>query len=231
MGTIRHRGISSATSGADEGSLEVEADWVMPDGSTVLKDTTRYVFRGTENTRTIDRIATLAVPAGGGRVLFADNKEGALGMRVTRALEEPTTRPEVFTDASGKPTKVAVMNNEGVNGVYASSEGLTGSAVWGTRARWVALAGRVDDEDVVLLILDHPGNPGYPTYWHARGYGLFAANPLGQKVFSEGKEELNFALEKGQSTVFRHRIAVLPGPFSAERAEAAWKAFVAEYPE
>ncbi len=231
MGTIRHRGISSTTSGADEGSLEVEADWVMPDGSTVLKDTTRYVFRGTENTRTIDRIATLAVPAGGGRVLFADNKEGALGMRVTRALEEPTTRPEVFTDASGKPTKVAVMNNEGVNGVYTSSEGLTGSAVWGTRARWVALAGRVDDEDVVLLILDHPGNPGYPTYWHARGYGLFAANPLGQKVFSEGKEELNFALEKGQSTVFRHRIVVLSGPFSAERAEAAWKAFVAEYRE
>ncbi len=231
MGTIHHRGISSATSGADEGILEVEADWVMPDGSTVLKDTTRYVFRGTEDTRTIDRMATLAVPAGGGRVLFADNKEGALGIRVTRALEEPSTKPEVFTDASGKPTTVAAMNNEGVNGVYASSEGLTGSAVWGTRARWVALSGRVDDEDVVLLVLDHPGNPGYPTYWHARGYGLFAANPLGQKVFSEGKEELNFALEKGQSTVFRHRVAVLRGPFSAERAEAAWKAFVAEYPE
>ena len=97
----------------------------------------------------------------------------------------------------------------------------------------VMFAGRIVEqgEDVVLLVLDHPGNHGYPTYWHARGYGLFAANPLGQKVFSEGKEELNFALEKGQSTVFRHRIAVLPGPFSAERAEAAWKAFVAEYPE
>ena len=33
-----------------------------------------------------------------------DNKEGVLGLRVTRALEEPATKPEVFTDAQGKPT-------------------------------------------------------------------------------------------------------------------------------
>jgi len=150
---------------------------------------------------------------------------------VARALEAPSTRPAVFIDANGKPTTVPVLNNEGVNGVYASSEGITGTAVWGTRARWMALSGRVEDEEVVVLILDHPANPGHPSYWHARGYGLFAANPLGQKVFSQGREELNFALKKGQSAVFRHRIAVLPGPFSAERAEAAWKAFVAEYPE
>ena len=48
-------------------------------------------------------------------------------------------------------------------------------------------------------MIDHPKNPGYPTYWHARGYGLFAANPLGQKAFSNGKETLNLTLEPGQS--------------------------------
>jgi hypothetical protein len=231
MGTIRHRTIKRAEGGADRGTLEVEADWVMPDGSVVLEETTDYVFRGTEDTRTLDRITRLVVPAARMRVLFADNKEGVLGLRVTRALEEPSKKPEVFTDASGEPTAVPALHNEGVNGVYTSSEGLEGGAVWGTRARWVALAGRVDDEDVVLLILDHPANPGHPTYWHARGYGLFAANPLGQKIFSEGREELDFALDPGEKTVFRHRLVVLPGPLSPDRAEAAWNTFVAEYGE
>ena len=231
MGTIHHRAIKHAEGGPEGGTLEVEADWVMPDGSTVLKETTEFVFRGTKDSRTIDRVSRLTVPDGRARVLFADNKEGVLGLRVTRALEAPSKKPEVFTDASGTPTAVPVLNNEGVNGVYTSSEGLEGGAVWGTRARWVALSGHVEDEDVVVLLLDHPANPGHPTYWHARGYGLFAANPLGQKVFSTGREELDLALDPGEKTVFRHRLAVLPGPFSTERAEAAWRAFVAESAE
>ena len=231
MGTIRHRVLGKAEGGNTRGTLEVANDWIMPDGSTVVRESTKFVFQGTADSRSIDRITTLAAPSGGVDVLFADNKEGVLGLRVARALEAPSDKPEVFTDGTGKPTPVAALNNEGVNGVYHSSEGLEGGAVWGTRGRWVALSGRVEDEDVVLLILDHPGNPGYPTYWHARGYGLFAANPLGQKVFSEGREELGLALAPGESTVLRHRLVILSHRFSAERAEAAWKAFVAEYPD
>ena len=161
------------------------------------------------------------------KVTFNDNKEGALGLRVTRALEEPSDKPEVFTDASGKPTTVAALDNTGVNGVYTSSEGTTGAKVWGTRARWMALSGKVGNEDVVLLVLDHPKNPGHPTYWHARGYGLFAANPLGAKVFSEGKEELNYTIEKGRSATFDYLLLVLPGPFSKEKAEKAFAEFAA----
>ena len=62
-----------------------------------------------------------------------------------------------------------------------------------------------------IAILDHPKNPGYPTYWHARGYGLFAANPLGQKVFSNGKESLNLTLQKNQSVTFRYRVIIASG--------------------
>jgi hypothetical protein len=51
-------------------------------------------------------------------------------------------------------------------------------------------------------------NVGYPAYFHARGYGLFAVNPLGQKAFSDGKEVLNFKLKKGESTTFRYRLVV-----------------------
>ena len=64
---------------------------------------------------------------------------------------------------------------------------------------------------VSVAIIDHPKNVGYPTYWHARGYGLFAANPLGQKIFSNGKEELNLTLKSGEKTVFRYRIIIRSG--------------------
>ena len=227
MGVIRQREVVSANRGAGRGDLEVRADWVMPGGAVALEEDTRFSFRADALTRTIDRVTTLSSK---GKVTFRDTKEGMLGIRVARGLEQPADKPEVFSDATGKPTAVPVLDNTGVTGLYTSSEGLKGDAVWGTRARWMALSGHVGDEDVVLLLLDHPKNPGYPTYWHARGYGLFAANPFGPKAFSNGKEkERPFSIEAGQPAVFRHRLAILPGPFSAEKAEAAWKAFAAEY--
>ncbi|HEY9487879.1 MAG TPA: DUF6807 family protein, partial [Chryseosolibacter sp.] len=54
-------------------------------------------------------------------------------------------------------------------------------------------------------------NVGFPTYWHARGYGLFAANPLGQKEFSKGKEALDFKLPAGKSVTFRYKVLIHSG--------------------
>ncbi len=117
------------------------------------------------------------------------------------------------------------MDTSGVTGVYTSSEGKKGKDVWGTRGRWTMLAGKVDGKPVTIAMLDHPGNPGHPTYWHARGYGLFAANTLGQGAFSDGKEQLNFVLPAGQSQFFRYRVIIFdstPTPEDIERQYAAW---------
>ena len=73
--------------------------------------------------------------------------------------------------------------------------------------------------------IDHPKNPGFPTCWHARGYGLFAANPLGQKVFSEGRETLNFTLEAHASATFRYRIVVLDGAATPDRLDREFADF------
>ncbi len=62
-----------------------------------------------------------------------------------------------------------------------------------------------------MAIFDHPSNPGYPSYWHARGYGLFAVNPLGQKVFNNGKEEMNLTLQPGGSTSFTYCVLIASG--------------------
>ena len=228
MGTIRQRSIVSAKAGAGEGELEVEADWLRYDKKVLLKEHTRYVFRGRPDFRSVDRITTLR--ALDEKVVFADAKDGMLGLRVVRALEAPSEKPEVFTDASGRGTTVAKLDNTGVNGVYLTSEGKKGEAAWGTRGHWCNLSGKIGEDPVTISMLDHPLNPGFPTYWHARGYGLFAANPLGEKVFSNGKEELNLTLAPNQSVTFRYRILISSEIAAPESTEAAYKSFVAAYP-
>jgi Methane oxygenase PmoA len=225
-GTIRHARIKRAKGGKDSGELEVEMDWLTPSGKAILREETMFVFRGGPGWRAIDRITRLT--AIDERVVFNDNKEGVIGLRVARQLEQPSEKAEVFTDATGKATQVARLDNTGVSGRYHSSEGKTGDDVWGTRGRWTMLGGRMGEEKIALAILDHPKNPGYPTYWHARGYGLFAANPLGQEVFSNGKEKLKFTLEPKSSATFRYRILILSGETSPETIESQYRRFVDE---
>jgi hypothetical protein len=226
MGRGRHVKVVTAESGPREGRLRVAIEWVMPDGAVVLEEDTTFVFRGAAGQRIIDR--TTRLTARNLPVRFADNKEGFLGLRVARGLEHPSTEPGTFTDASGRATAVAVLDNTGVTGHYRSSEGKEGDAVWGSRGRWVALTGRLTDEDVTVAIFDHPDNPGAPTYWHARGYGLFAANPLGQAVFSNGQQRLDFTIAPRASALFRWRIAILSRSYAAAEMEALSKELAAE---
>ena len=204
-GTIVHTGIKTLKSGKKNAKLVVTANWMDKDGKVMLEETTTYVFSGAKNRRLIDRITTLTAKTD---VLFKDVKDGMFAIRVARQLEHPSKQPDVFTDASGVATKVPVMDNAGVVGSYRNSEGVEGEAVWSKRARWCNLRGQIATETINLAIIDHPKNAGYPTYWHARGYGLFAANPLGMKVFSNGKDELNFKILSGQSATFRYRVLI-----------------------
>jgi phage/plasmid primase-like uncharacterized protein len=81
---------------------------------------------------------------------------------------------------------------------------------------------------ITIAMLDHPKNPGFPTYWHARPWGLMAANPLGQKALSKGKDTLDFALPAGQSAQFAYRVLILAGHASAAQIEAEYQAFTAK---
>jgi hypothetical protein len=224
MGVIRHNKINQTKSGDGKGILSASMDWLKPDGSKLLNESVEFIFYAKKDLRIIDRISKLS--ALDEPVVFKDNKEGMFAVRVTRALELPSDKPIVLSDAHGQKTDVPVLDNEGVTGNYLSSEGIEGMAVWATRAKWMALNGEVNGEKVAVVIMDHPSNVGYPTYWHARGYGLFSANPLGQKVFSKGKEVLNFALDPGQSVIFKYRTVIFSGVTKAEKIEKAYSEFI-----
>lgn len=223
LGTILHRAVKRIVNGQGQGELTITADWVLPDQTTLLREDTQFIFRAEADQRAVDRITTWT--ALDRRVVFNDTKEGAFGIRVARTLEHPSKQAETFTDARGDVAKVPKLDNSGVTGLYRSSEGKTGEDVWGTRAKWVSLTGTVEREPVTLAIFDHPQNTGYPTYWHARGYGLFAANPFGWKDFTNNRETLNFSLEPQQSVTFRHRILIASGVLSPEALEAQYKKF------
>ncbi|MCI0387626.1 MAG: PmoA family protein [Acidobacteria bacterium] len=225
MGTVKHTAVKAIRNGKGRAQLDVTMDWIMPDGSKVMRQDETIIFRAAKDVRIIDRIITLT--AQDKKVVFGDSKEGALGIRVTRQLEEPSTRPEKFTDEAGNPTNVPVMDNTGVAGVYLSSEGKVGEKdAWGTRAKWMTLSGNVKGEDVAIGIFDHPKNPTYPTYWHARGYGLFAANPFGAKEFTKGATTLNYTIEQGQKASFRFRVLVNSGKLTKEQTESLYQQFL-----
>ena len=124
MGVIKHRSFSNVRNGKASASMKVAMDWIMPDGAKIMQQDEQLFFRAGKDWRAIDRIITLT--AQDKKVVFNDSKEGALGIRVARKLEEPADKPEIFTDANGVPTKVAVLDNTGVSGVYLSSEGKVG---------------------------------------------------------------------------------------------------------
>lgn len=207
-GKIWHDDYALSEANQQPAILTVNCRWKNYQQETLLQEKTTYTFWAIPGGYCIDRTTTLTAAQD---ILFKDNKEGFIGLRVARQLEMPSDKPDLFTDAQGRVTAVKALDNIGVTGNYLSSESLTGDAVWGTRGRWVQLQGKLNGDPVSVVLIDHPDNVGYPTYWHARGYGLFAANPLGQAVFSNGKETLNFALKKGQQTTFRYRLCVQEG--------------------
>ncbi|WP_316821858.1 PmoA family protein [Pedobacter gandavensis] len=204
-GWIRGIKVTGYTSGSQKGELSYTANWERQDRHVLLQEKTTFIISGTKNTRTIDRITRLTAVKD--TVKFKDVKDGMIALRVTKELEMPSNQTAEFTDSQGNRTKVSASGN-GANGDYLTSAGKKGNDAWGTRANWCLLAGVKDQQDVSIAIIDHPKNPGYPTYWHARDYGLFAANPLGQQVFSNGKENLNLSLSPGQSVTFRYRILI-----------------------
>lgn len=209
-GVIRHLEVDEMQNGEGEGILSVKAIWEDPAGEALLDEKTEFHFIVKDNTcYYIDRITKLT--AGKSDISMKDTKEGMFAIRVARELELPSEDNVMLLDSSGRPGTEKASENRRVTGDYRSSEGVSGLDVWGTRARWMDLFGIIGNEQISVVICDHPKNPSYPTYWHARGYGLFSANPLGGSDFTNGKEVVNFSIPAGQSVTFRYRTIINSG--------------------
>jgi len=198
-------------SGGKTGSIEASFNWVDPKGKALIKETRKMLFYSDPALRTIDfEIALRAIE----KVTFNDTKEGTFGMRLAAGLEAPTPKAPALPKRTG-----TMVNSSGQEGE---------PNCWGKRANWVDMFGEVEGEKLGVAIFDHPGNPGHPTYWHVRGYGLFAANIFGARAF-ERNPELNGSrtLEPGQTLTFRYRVVVHPGDYRTANIATMYDTYAA----
>jgi len=196
------------TKNGNTGKLAYHANWINQQKQVLLEETTRFEFSGDQSQRIIDRFTTLKADTA---IVFNDAKDGMLGLRLAHELQMPTDQDQQFTDNKGNVTTVKGGTDHIANGNYLTSAGKTGNDAWSTRGVWCKVFAKMGADSVSIAIIDHPENPNYPTFWHARGYGLFAANPLGEKVFTNGKSAKNLSLKKGESVTFRYRIVITSG--------------------
>jgi hypothetical protein len=195
--------LEEAKGGSDSGSMRARFKLVGPDGKTIAEETQTYIFRGDQATRTID--CEFTIRALQNSVKMGDTKEGTFAIRVVKALEE----------ASGMK--------------MTDSEGRAGEKqIWGKRANWVNYSGTVERREVGIAIFDHPSNPKHPTYWHARGYGLFAVNPFGERDFyNDPKRDGSLTIEPGGALTFRYRVLIHEGDARAARMAEAYEQYAA----
>jgi len=201
---IEHVELCVARSGA-EGIVETRNRWLKADDTVVCSDTRRLVFGGDARTRTIDY--TVTIHADHGPVTFGDTKEGTLGIRVRTSLQ--------LRDLDG---------SAGAAGHCTNSEGDRDSDVWGKAARWVDYWGPVDGRVVGVALLDHPASFRHPTHWHARDYGLVAANPFGLHDFAGGSRHRgDLTIADGDSRTLRCLMVFHEGDAAVAGIESIWR--------
>ena len=229
FGRILHRSMEQQKSQGSSAVLKVVLDWMAPDNEMaekLLEESTTFIFSVREGIWMVDRFTSLKAVSD--KVVFTDNKEGLLAIRVDRAFEHPSDSPVILTDAKGKSSGEAVVDNEGVTGWYTNSEGDEGMDAWGKNASWVRLTGIRAGADYTLVLMDHPQNINYPSCWHARGYGLFSVNNLGRKAYNRKLDKFQLVLEKGDALEFRHRFMVSKGMLSEEKILELFEDFSSE---
>ena len=212
-GRIVHRGFADISSGVNTGLIKTLNDWVAPGGKVLCADeqTIRF-YAPTNGAITLDFEITLI--ASHGDVTFGDSKEGSFAIRVAESMRVllPIKKGE---QARGGKGHIVLSTGERDNGesAAAAKNAKREAVTWGKRAAWCDYHGPVDGKIVGFAIMDHPTNPRYPTWWHVRDYGLFAANPFGQHDF-EGLKDAHagdFKIAAGQSATFRYRVIIHEG--------------------
>jgi hypothetical protein len=169
--------------GGKVATIVTKNDWLGPDGARLLSDVRTVKFGGDKDARWID--FDVVVTAVADKVTFGDTKEGSFGLRIAESMR-----------ADKKQNK----------GTIISSDGLQDDKAWGKPAAWVDYYGPIQDETLGIAILNHPSSFRYPTHWHVRPYGLFAANPWGLHDFTGGKERSEHEMKKGDSFKLRYRV-------------------------
>lgn len=224
-GTIKHKGFIKASCDGKSALLVTANDWVARDGKILCSDERTLRFASQPDRRTID--FTVKITAADSKILFGDTKEGTFGIRVPGSMDVDAKKRAKKLIASGTPA----ADVDWWGGTILNSLGDKDEAAWAKRADWVDYSGPVEDaahgrKTVGITVMNHPSSFRYPTYWHVRAYGLFAANPFGVHDF-EKKTEKAGALEMkaGEAITLRYLVLLHEGGCDTEKNQNEFKRF------
>jgi len=148
---------------------------------------------------------TITLTAENGPVHLGKTKEGGMSVRVATGITAPEPNRQ---DQAGRGVG-KMIDSDGNKGEPAIRDDK------GTRkqaAAWADDYGVVDGKTVGVAIMNHPTSWRYPTNWHVRNYGLFAANAF----FIQGEHNM----KKGESITLKYRLYFHGGdPIEAKVAE------------
>jgi Methane oxygenase PmoA len=174
-----------------------------PHNRVIGEETQSFKFDGDAQTRLIDCDFVLTATAG--PLDVGDTKEGTFAIRVAPELSAPLGH---------------MINSNGAQGE---------KAIWGKPANWVDYSGKISGMPVDIAVFDSPKSFRHPTTWHARAYGLFAANPFGIREFTKDpNKDGSWAIPEGKSILFRYRVLIHEGKFDADRIRQAYEHYAAE---
>lgn len=180
-------------------------EWRTAEGVTILEETRTLHLYSTNGGRLI--VLESSLKASTCPITFGDTKEGSMGVRV---------RTEIQSDSKG------MGSLENADAKVGEKE------VWGKFSNWCDDSGPLGGKTYGVAVLADPGNP-VKSAWHARGYGLVAANPFGRSKagFSDlaGNTDL-LKMAKGDELKFRFGIFLHEGGAKAGKVPEAYEAFV-----
>ena len=209
---IRHVRADVTTDAQGNPALATLMNWVGKDNHVLLAEKRLTSFIPGRDQHIID--IDIELEAIAEQVEFGDTKEGMFAIRLAQWLTENTdSRYQLGT------------------GAYLSCNGdEKEQGVWGKRAEWVRIQGKTNGKTVGIAILNHPTSTNYPTYWHARGYGAFSANPLGQYAFQRSRnvdnpKPFHLTLKKGETAPFKFRVILYEGPRTKEQLDNEFKTY------
>lgn len=203
FGRTVFRKLEAMQSGTSSGELRADFDLLSPHGRVIASEIQAFVFTGDADTRTVDCEFILMAPPHADLTL-GDTKEGTFGIRLRRELNSPPAR---------------MVNSAGAEGE---------EAIWGKRADWVDYDGTVDGKDLGIAVFESPKSFRHPTYWHARTYGLLAANPFGRREFlHDPQQDGSWTIPQGKQLRFRYRVFIHQGDYREAKVGEAYQQYAA----
>jgi hypothetical protein len=195
--------IEEARGGPDSGTIRARFALHSPNRRVIGQEIQEFTFRGDDSTRTIDCVFTLN--ATDGPITMGDTKEGTFGIRLGPDLSAP--RGHMINSHGGQGEK----------------------EIWGKPADWVNYYGTVSGQSVGIVVFDHPKSFHHPTTWHARGYGLLAANPFGLREFTnDPQKDGSWTVPEHSSLTFRYRVLIYEGNLSPDQIAKAYEQYASE---